>query len=131
MSSYFILFTPEVYLMRAILKTEATKEFIENQIKYILPTGLYIKVLKRNPGHITLCEMDIMPDEKAIAEISKYCKEKIEFKLRKIDDWEEYKKFETKEIARENRRLKRKAKRKRKRLLKTIYRGFAPNPASF
>lgn len=37
--------------MRAILKTEGTKKFIENEIKCFL--GGYVKVLKRNPGHIT------------------------------------------------------------------------------
>ncbi|MHB1680317.1 MAG: hypothetical protein ACYCTB_07415 [bacterium] len=117
--------------MRAILKTEATKKFIENQIKYILPTGLYVKVLKRNPGHITVAEVEIMPDKKAIKEISKFCKEKIEFKLKKIDEWEEFDYMQNDLLKRENRRLKRKAKRKRKRLLKALFRGFAPNPLLF
>ncbi|MHB1664333.1 MAG: hypothetical protein ACYCT7_03595 [bacterium] len=102
--------------MRAILKTEGTKKFIENQIKSMM--NGYAKVLKRNPGHISLCEVGIMPSKEKIIEISKYCQEKIEFKLRSdIDMWQE---FENSGIQRDRRRLKRKRKRKRKKLLRTL-----------
>ncbi|MCL4322471.1 MAG: hypothetical protein M0016_01260 [Deltaproteobacteria bacterium] len=62
--------------MRAILKKEATKKFIENEIKKLL--GGSIKVLKRNPGHISLAEVERMPDERLAREISKYCREKMQ-----------------------------------------------------
>ena len=119
---------------REIPKTEATKKFIENQIKELLIDKFFhAKVLKRNPGHISLVEVDIMPQPENIKEISKICREKIEFTLRKINDWEEfeYTYMQNDLFKREKRRLKKKAKRKRKRILKAIYRGFAPNPTSF
>ncbi len=117
---------------REIPKAEATKKFIENQIKELLIDKFFhAKVLKRNPGHISLVEVDIMPQPKNIKEISKICREKIEFKLRKINDWEEFEYMQNDLFKRKKRRLRRKAKRKRKRILKAIYRGFAPNPTSF
>ena len=74
-----------------IPKVEATKKFIENQIKELLIDKFFhAKVLKRNPGHISLVEVDIMPQPENIKEISKICREKIEFTLRKINDWEEF-----------------------------------------
>ena len=117
---------------KEILKAEATKKFIENQIKELLIDKFFhAKVLKRNPGHISLIEVDIMPQPENIKEISKICREKIEFTLRKINDWEEFEYMQSDLFKRKKRRLKRKAKRKRKRILKAIYRGFAPNPTSF
>ena len=114
---------------REIPKAEATKKFIENQIKNLLFGS--VKVLKRNPGHVSLVEVDIMPQSENIKEISKICREKIEFKLRKINEWEEFEYMQNDLFKRKKRRLRRKAKRKRKRILKAIYRGFAPNPTSF
>ena len=117
---------------REIPKAEATKKFIENQIKELLIDKFFhAKVLKRNPGHISLVEVDIMPQPENIKEISKICREKIEFKLRKINEWKEFEYMQNDLFKREKRRLKRKAKRKRKRILRAIYRGFAPNPTSF
>ncbi len=117
---------------REILKTEATKKFIENQIKELLiDKYFHAKVLKRDPGHISLVEVDIIPQQENIREISKICREKIEFRLRKINEWEEFEYIQNDLFKREKRRLKKKAKRRRKRILKTIYRGFAPNPTSF
>ena len=117
---------------REILKTEATKKFIENQIRHIL-TGEKVKVLKQNPGHITLCEVETMPPPELIKAISKYCSEKIIFKLKDENEaafkyWNEWERKKLKKIKNNE---KRKAKRKRKRILKAIYRGFAPNPTSF
>ena len=117
---------------REIPKTEATKKFIENQIKELLIDKFFhAKVLKRNPGHISLVEVDIMPQPENIKEISKICREKIEFKLRKINEWKEFEYMQNDLFKRKKRRLRRKAKRKRKRILRAIYRGFAPNPTSF
>ena len=119
---------------REIPKAEATKKFIENQIKELLIDKFFhAKVLKRNPGHISLVEVDIMPQPENIKEISKICREKIEFTLRKINDWEEFEYTYMKNdlFKRKKRRLRRKAKRKRKRILRATYRGFAPNPTSF
>ena len=117
---------------REIPKAEATKKFIENQIKELLIDKFFhAKVLKRNPGHISLVEVDIMPQPENIKEISKICREKIEFTLRKINDWEEFEYMQNDLFKRKKSRLRRKAKRKRKRILKAIYRGFAPNPTSF
>lgn len=57
--------------MRAILKTEATKKFIEKRIREVLiDKYFHAKVLKRNPGHILLVEVDIMPPPENIREIS-------------------------------------------------------------
>ena len=111
---------------------ETSKKFIENQIKHIL-IGETVKVLKRNPGHITLCEVEIMPPPELIKAISKYCREKIIFKLRDeneaaLEYWSEWEREKLRKIKSNE---KRKAKRKRKRILKTIYRGFAPNSTSF
>ena len=117
---------------REIPKAEATKKFVENQIKELLIDKFFhAKVLKRNPGHISLVEVDIMPQPENIKEISKICREKIEFTLRKINDWEEFEYMQNDLFKRKKSRLRRKAKRKRKRILKAIYRGFAPNPTSF
>ena len=117
---------------REIPKAEATKKFIENQIKELLIDKFFhAKVLKRNPGHISLVEVDIMPQPENIKEISKICREKIEFKLRKINEWKEFEYMQNDLFKRKKRRLRRKAKRKRKRILRAIYRGFAPNPTSF
>lgn len=114
--------------MREILKKEATKKFIENEIKKLL--GGTIKVLKRNPGHISLAEVEFVPDERLAREISKSCREKIIFRRRDevrvfCDDYEKYRE---KEITRERRRLKRKAKRRRKRILKANISGCCPEP---
>jgi hypothetical protein len=117
---------------REILKTEATKKFIEKRIRELLiDKYFHAKVLKRNPGHISLIEVDIIPQPENIREISKICREKIEFKLRKINEWKEFEYMQNDLLKREKRRLKKKAKRRRKRILKTIYRGFAPNHTSF
>ena len=117
---------------REILKTEATKKFIENRIKEILIDNYFHpKVLKRNPGHISLVEVEVMPAEETIKTISKFCGEKIEFKLKKQNIQEEFEKWNNYQLIIKKRRLNRKAKRKRKMILKTIYRGFAPNPTSF
>ena len=116
---------------REIPKAEATKKFIENQIKNLLFGS--VKVLKRNPGHISLAEVEIMPSKRLANEISKYCRERIIFRQRDEAQvfYDDYEKSREKEIVNERRRLKRKVKRRRKRILKTIYRGFAPNPTSF
>ena len=116
---------------REIPKAEATKKFIENQIKNLLFGS--VKVLKRNPGHISLAEVEIVPSKRLADEISKYCRERIIFKQRYEAQvfYDDYEKSREKEIVNERRRLKRKVKRRRKRILKTIYRGFAPNPTSF
>ena len=104
---------------REIPKAEATKKFIENQIKELLIDKFFhAKVLKRNPGHISLVEVDIMPQPENIKEISKICREKIEFKLRKINEWKEFEYMQNDLFKRKKRRLRRKAKRKRKRILK-------------
>ena len=117
---------------REIPKAEATKKFIENQIKELLIDKFFhAKVLKRNPGHISLVEVDIMPQQENIKEVSRICREKIEFKLRKINEWKEFEYMQNDLFKRKKRRLRRKAKRKRKRILRAIYRGFAPNPTSF
>ena len=114
-----------------IPKAEATKKFIENQIKNLLFGS--VKVLKRNPGHISLAEVEIVPSKRLADKISKYCRERIIFKQRNEAQvfYDDYEKSKEKEIVNERIRLKRKAKRKRKRILKAIYRGFAPNPTSF
>ena len=116
---------------KEILKAEATKKFIENQIKNLLFGS--VKVLKRNPGHVSLAEVEIMPSKRLADEISKYCRERIIFKQRDEAQvfYDDYEKSREKEMVDERRKLKRKAKRKRKRILKAIYRGFAPNPTSF
>ncbi len=119
---------------REIPKAEATKKFIENQIKELLIDKFFhAKVLKRNPGHISLAEVEIMPSKRLANEISKYCRERIIFRQRDEAQvfYDDYEKSREKEIVNERRRLKRKVKRRRKRILKTIYRGFAPNPTSF
>ena len=55
---------------REIPKAEATKKFIENQIKELLIDKFFhAKVLKRNLGHISLVEVDIMPQPENIKEI--------------------------------------------------------------
>ena len=121
-----------VHVNKEILKTEAKKNFLEKQIRELLiDKYFHVKVLKRNPGHISLVEVDIMPPTENIREISKICKEKIEFRVRKINEWEEFEYIQNNLLKREKRRLKRKAKKRRKRILKTVYRGFAPNPTSF
>ena len=62
---------------REIPKAEATKKFIENQIKELLIDKFFhAKVLKRNPGHISLVEVDIMPQPENIKEISRYAGER-------------------------------------------------------
>ena len=116
---------------REIPKAEATKKFVENQIKNLLFGS--VKVLKRNPGHVSLAEVEIMPSKRLANEISKYCRERIIFKQRDEAQvfYDDYEKSKEKEIVNERIRLKKKAKRKRKRILKAIYRGFAPNPTSF
>lgn len=98
--------------MWAISKKETTKKFIEKQIKRVL-TDEYVKVLKRNPGHIALVEVETIPSSELIKIISKFCKEKIEFKLRDETEacMELYIDFEKKEIRRETRRINRKAKK--------------------
>ena len=98
---------------------ETSKKFIENQIKHIL-IGETVKVLKRNHGHITLCEVEIMPPPELIKAISKYCREKIIFKLKDenetaLEYWSEW---ERKKLRKIKSNEKRKAKRKRKRILK-------------
>ena len=121
-----------IRVSREILKTEATKKFIEKQIRHIL-TGETVKVLKRNPGHITLCEVETMPSPELIKAISKYCSEKVIFKLKDENEaaFEYWNEWERKKLKKIKNNEKRKAKRKRKRILKAIYRGFAPNPTSF
>ena len=103
---------------KEILKTEATKKFIENQIKNLLFGS--VKVLKRNPGHVSLAEVEIMPSERLANEISKYCRERIIFKKRDEAQvfYDDYEKSREEEIAKERKRFKRKAKRRRKRILK-------------
>ncbi len=110
---------------------ETSKKFIENRLKGIIWRPY--KVLKRNPGHVTLCEVPVIPGPEIQKMASKYCHERIVFKLRdeKEAHWESYIEWERKELKKIRRRRKRKAKKKRKRILKTIYRGFAPNPTSF
>ncbi len=111
---------------------ETSKKFIEDKLKVIIESPY--KILKRNPGHITLCEVSVIsgsiPEMEKRA--SKFCDEKIVFKLKdeKEARWEAYCEWEKKELKKISRRRKRKAKKKRKRILKTIYRGFAPNPTS-
>ncbi len=109
---------------------ETSKQFIENQIKRIQILEGKVKVLKRNPGHITLCEVEVIPPPEIIKAISKYCREMIAFKLmdEKETAWEYWSEWERKELKKISRRRKRKARKRRKRILKTIYRGFAPNP---
>ena len=117
---------------REILKTEATKKSIENRIRELLiDKYFHPKVLKRNLGHISLVEVEVMPAEETIKTISKFCGEKIKFKLKKQNIQEEFEKWNNYQLIIKKRRLNRKAKRKRKMVLKTIYRGFAPNPTSF
>ena len=114
---------------RKILKTEATKKFIENRIRELfIDNYFHPKVLKRNPGHISLIEVEVMPLPETIKTISKFCGEKIEFKLKKQCIQKDFEKWKNKQLIIKKRRLNRKAKRKRKRILKTIYQGFAPNP---
>lgn len=107
---------------------ETSKKFIENRIKEIL-TEEMVRVLKRNPGHIALCEVETMPPPELIKGISKYCHEKIEFTLRdeKEAPWEAYCKWEREELKKIHRRRKRKAKKRRKRILKAIS-GLCPEP---
>ena len=117
---------------------ETSKKFVEKEIKEVMQSMLvnvvYLNpvVVKRNAGHLTLCEVDFMPPSELAKTVSKYCGEKIIFKERdKIKT--SFDKF-TKSIEKKRikeKRLNRKAKRKRKKILKTIYRGFAPNPTSF
>ena len=94
-----------VIAIREILKTEATKKFIENQIKNLLFGS--VKVLKRNPGHVSLAEVEIMPSERLANEISKYCRERIIFKKRDEAQvfYDDYEKSREEEIAKERNQI--------------------------
>ena len=59
---------------------KTSKKFIEYLLRGILRKPY--KVLKRNPGHITLCEVSIMPDPDTQEIASRLCGEKIVFVLR-------------------------------------------------
>ena len=109
---------------------ETSKKFIENKIKEVMQSSFNPVVLKRNVGHIALCHVDFMPSLELARTVSKHCGEKIEFRVRDYSEIYQ-RKFDEKEsrlIKRYRKKLNRKAKRKRKKILKTIYRGFAPNP---
>ncbi|MDA8273554.1 MAG: hypothetical protein M0Z72_07475 [Deltaproteobacteria bacterium] len=97
---------------------------IEGKIReFPLFNGQSVKVLKRNPGHISLVEIEMILQPETIKTISKHCGERIIFKLKdeKEAKREAYFKWEKEQLKRIRRRLKRKAKRKRKMILKTIY----------
>ena len=125
---------------------ETSKKFMEKEIKEAMQSMLinadYLNpvVLKRNVGHISLCAVDFIPGTDIRKKISKICREKIVFKERgqkEINDrkikasYEKFIRSMDKEKIKKQKRLNRKAKRKRNKILKTVYRGFAPNPTSF
>ena len=118
---------------------KTSKKYMEKEIKEAMKSMLvnvvYLNpvVVKRNAGHVTLCEVDFMPPSELAKTVSKYCGEKIIFKERdKIKaSFDKFTKFIEKKKIKEQKRLNRKAKRKRKKILKAVYRGFAPNPTSF
>ncbi len=56
---------------------KTSKKFIEYLLRGILRKPY--KVLKRNPGHITLCEVSRMPDHDTQEIASRLCREKIVF----------------------------------------------------
>ena len=117
---------------------ETSKKFVEKEIKEVMQSMLvnvvYLNpvVVKRNAGHVTLCEVDFMPPSELAKTVSKYCGEKIIFKERdKIKaSFDKFTKSIEKKIIKEQKRLNRKAKRKKKKILKAVYRGFAPTPTS-
>ena len=123
---------------------KTSKKYMEKEIKEAMQSMLinadYLNpvVLKRNTGHISLCEVDLMPGTDIQNKISKICREKIVFKERsqkEIDDrkikasYEKFIRSMDKKIK-EQKRLNRKAKRKRKKIRKTVYRAL-PEPTSF
>lgn len=92
---------------------ETSKKFIENKLRGILQRPY--KVLKRNPGHITLCEVSRMPDPDTQEIASRLCREKIVFVpmdgIQAINDRE--KKYPKEEEKAERKRLNGKVKRRR------------------
>ncbi len=58
---------------------ETSKKFIEYMLEGILQPPY--RVLKRNPGHITLCEVSKMPGPDTQEIASRLCREKIVFVL--------------------------------------------------
>lgn len=105
---------------------KTSKKYIEDMLYGVINPPY--RVLKRNPGHISLCEVKRIPGPDVQKIASRLCRERIAFVLRdewragidqNEENWREWDKAERK-------KLNRKAKRRRKKILKAVYRGFDP-----
>jgi hypothetical protein len=92
---------------------ETSKKFIEYMLSGILRRPY--KVLKRNPGHITLCEVSKMPGPDIQEIASRLCREKIVFvpmdEIQAIKDRE--KKFRKEDEKTKRKKLNGKVKRRK------------------